>query len=450
MSTGFRQMAARLWPDSLFRRLAVILFAGLLAAHVLSFGLVALNIFGPSNESSDDYFMRSIATAVAILDRVKPEERPAWLDRLARPAYRYVVREGGEIGAAPPKRRQENLARLRAMLGSDHDATTVFYLDPLNRQRLGWLIHLKDGSPLMLEFAAPRRVISPLLPTLVSPWLPAALTVQLCFLALFTWVAVKLATQPLARLEHAANSLGSDLRGEPLPEDGPKEVARAATAFNAMQRRIAEQAVERIQILAGIARRLQTPITRMRLRADFLGDSDAREKLQGDLQEMQTLVKQGLALARGRDEIGKQRCQTDLHALIDSLVCDYSDAGNSVRFSGERGVTILTHPQALRRIMINLIDNGLKFGEDVEVAVDAQRSNRIAITVSDRGPGIPDEHLKSVFLPFYRVEASRSRETGGTGLGLAIAQQLVSALRGTLTLANRDGGGLEARLEFSS
>ena len=135
------------------------------------------------------------------------------------------------------------------MLGADHDANSVFYLDPLNRRRLGMLIHLKDGSPLMLEFVAQRTVI--------SPWLPAALAVQLCLLAFFTWVAVKLATQPLARLERAANSLGSDLRGEPLPEDGPKEVARAATAFNAMQRRIAEQAVERIQILAGIARRLQ-------------------------------------------------------------------------------------------------------------------------------------------------------------------------------------------------
>jgi signal transduction histidine kinase len=336
------------------------------------------------------------------------------------------------------------------MLGADHDANTVFYLDSLNRRRLGWLIHLKDGSPMMLQFVAPRTVISPLLPTFMSPWLPTALAVQLCLLAFFTWVAVKLATRPLVRLERAANSLGSDLRGEPLPEDGPKEVARAATAFNAMQRRIAEQAVERIQILAGISRRLQNPITRMRLRADFLGDSDAREKLQGDLQEMQTLVKQGLALARGRDEIGKQLCQTDLYALIDSLVCDYADAGKSLRYFGERGVTILTHPQALRRIMINLIDNGLKFGEDVEVAIDAQRSNGITITVSDRGPGIPDEHLKSVFLPFYRVEASRNRETGGAGLGLAIAQQLASALRGTLTLANRDGGGLEARLEFSS
>jgi signal transduction histidine kinase len=446
MNAGFRRTAARVWPDSLFRRLGIILFAGLLAAHVLSYGLVAFDVFRPSNELADDYFIRYVATAVAVLDRVKPEERPAWLDRLGRPTYRYVLRDEGEIEAAPPKRREENLARLRAMLGPGHDAHTVFFGPPDPRQsdwlRRGWLIHLKDGSPLTIEFVAPRTVI--------SPWLPGALAVQLFTLALLTWVAVKLATQPLARLERAANSLGSDLRGEFLPEDGPKEVARAATAFNAMQRRIAEQAAERIQILAGISRRLQTPITRMRLRADFLGDSDAKEKLQGDLQEMQTLVKQGLALARGRDEIGEQRCQTDLYALIDSLVCDYSDAGKTLRFAGERGVTILTHPQALRRIMINLIDNGLKFGEDVEVAIDARQSNRITITVSDRGPGIPDEHLKSVFLPFYRIEASRNRETGGTGLGLAIAQQFAGALRGTLTLANRDGGGLEARLEFSS
>ena len=194
----------------------------------------------------------------------------------------------------PLKRRGEVfLAGLRSELGAGHDANYV-YFDPPKRSKIGMLIHLKDGSPLTIEYLAHRTVI--------SPWLPAALAVQLGLLGFFTWVAVKLATQPLARLERAANSLGSDLRGELLPEDGPKEVARAATAFNAMQRRIAEQAAERIQILAGISRRVQNPITRMRLRADFLGDGDAKEKLQGDLQEMQTLVKQGLALARGRDE----------------------------------------------------------------------------------------------------------------------------------------------------
>jgi signal transduction histidine kinase len=292
MSARFRRMAARLWPDSLFGRLAMILFSGLVAAHVLAFVLIVLDRMAIEDELGSKFAAVDIADAVAILDYVKPEERPAWLDRLSRLHYRYFLRDGGELEAEPPKRRQANIARLRAALGPAHDANFV-YFDPPTRLRRGILMHLKDGSPLTLEIYWQGAV--------TSPWLPAALAVQLCIIAFFVWVAVKFATQPLARLEHAANGLGSDLRGEPLPEDGPQEVARAATALNAMQRRIAEQVAERIQILAAISHDLQTPITRMRLRADFLGDSDAKEKLQGDLQEMQTLVKQGLALAREYD-----------------------------------------------------------------------------------------------------------------------------------------------------
>jgi signal transduction histidine kinase len=440
MNAGFRRMAvARLWPQSLFGRLAIILFSGLVAAHVLSFVLILFDHSRAADDLSIDYFVRDVASAVAVLDRVKAEERPAWLDRLGRPEYRYVLRGGAEVTEPLRPRGERIRAALSAALGAGHDLNWA-YLDPPKRSQWGMSLRLEDGSPLMIEFPPPS--------TTISPWLPTALAVQLCILAFFTWVAVKLATQPLVRLERAANGLSSDLRGEPLPEDGPKEVARAATAFNAMQRRIAEQVAERIQILAAISHDLQTPITRMRLRTDFLADTGAKEKLQGDLQEMQTLVEQGLALARGHDHVAEQLFQTDLYALVDSLVCDYSDAGNHLRLVGERGITILTHPQALRRIMINLIDNGLKFGKDVEVAIDAQASDCIGITVSDRGPGIPDEHLKSACLPFYRIEASRNRETGGTGLGLAIAQQLANALRGTLTLVNRSGGGLEARLEF--
>jgi len=295
MSARFRRMAARLWPDSLFGRLAMILFSGLVAAHVLAFVLIALDRYAIEDELGSKYAAVDIAQAVAILDYLKPEERPAWLDRLSRRNYRYVLRDRGELEAETPKWRQANIARLRAALGPAHDANFVNFNPPQQSQR-GILMHLKDGSPLTLEIFAPREII--------SPWLPAALAVQLCIIAFFVWLAVKLATQPLARLEHAANSLGSDLRGEPLPEDGPQEVARAAAALNAMQRRIAEQVAERIQILAAISHDLQTPITRMRLRADFLGDSDAKEKLQDDLQEMQTLVKQGLALAREYDGIG--------------------------------------------------------------------------------------------------------------------------------------------------
>ena len=295
MSGRFRRMAARLWPASLFGRLAMILFSGLVAAHVLAFVLIVLDRIAIEDEFGNKFAAADIADSVAILDYVKPEERPAWLDRLSRRHYRYVLRDGGEPEAEPPKRRQANIARLRAALGPAHDANFV-YFDPPKRLRRGILMHLKDGSPLTMEIYWQGAV--------TSSWLPAGLAVQLCIIAFFVWLAVKLATQPLARLEHAANSLGSDLRGEPLPEDGPKEVARAAGAFNVMQRRIAEQVAERIQILAAISHDLQTPITRMRLRADFLGDGNAKEKLQGDLQEMQTLVKQGLALAREYDDIG--------------------------------------------------------------------------------------------------------------------------------------------------
>ena len=295
MSARFRRMAARLWPDSLFGRLAIILFSGLVVAHVLAFVLIALDRIAIEDELGSKYAAVDIAEAVAFLDYLKPEERPAWLDRLSRRHWRYILSDEGALETETPKWRQANIARLRAALGPDHDANFVHF-DPPQRLRRGIRMHLKDGSPVTIAIFPPKEFI--------SPWLPAALAVQLCIIAFFVWVAVKLATQPLARLEHAAHSLGSDLRGEPLPEDGPKEVARAASALNAMQRRIAEQVAERIQILAAISHDLQTPITRMRLRADFLGDSDAREKLQGDLQEMQTLIKQGLALAREYDGIG--------------------------------------------------------------------------------------------------------------------------------------------------
>jgi signal transduction histidine kinase len=296
MTAGFRRLASRLWPHSLFGRLALILFSGLVVAHVSAFVLIALDRIAIQDDLGHKFAGADIADAIAILDYVRPEERPAWLDRLARRDYRYALRDEGEIEAGPfSKRRQANIALLRERLGAGIDANFVHF-DPPQRLRRGVLVHLRDGSPLTLEILAQ--------PAIISPWLPAALAVQLGILAFFVWVAVKLATQPLARLEHAANSLGPDWRGEPLPEDGPQEVARAAAAFNVMRRRIAEQVAERIQIVAAISHDLQTPITRMRLRADFLGDCDAKEKLQGDLQEMQTLVKQGLALAREYDPTG--------------------------------------------------------------------------------------------------------------------------------------------------
>jgi signal transduction histidine kinase len=277
-----------------------------------------------------------------------------------------------------------------------------------------------------------------------SVWIPRVLLLQLTMVAIFSWFAVRLATRPLMQLAQAADSLGPGQEGELLPEDGPQEVARAASAFNAMQRRIADQLAERMQILAAVSHDLQTPITRMRLRADLLDNTTLRDKLHGDLNAMQVLVEEGIAYARSAESPTEALCRTDLNALLDSLVCDYVDAGRSVRLGGHCAEPISTRPHTLRRIITNLVDNALKFAGDAEITVEDDASDRVCIFVRDRGPGIPEAELQAVLRPFYRVEASRNRETGGTGLGLAIALQLTRALGGTLAVSNREGGGLEA------
>jgi signal transduction histidine kinase len=280
---------------------------------------------------------------------------------------------------------------------------------------------------------------------MVSGWVIAALALQLALLALVTWLAVRIATKPLARLASAADALSGDLKGPALPENGPLEVARASAAFNAMQRRIADHLAERTQILAAISHDLQSPITRMRLRSELIDDPALKGRLQHDLAAMQMLVSEGLELAHSAGGQKEEAVTTDVQALLESLVYDYVDAGHQVCLAGQIEAPLLTRPQTLRRIVTNLVDNALKFAGDAAIEIETSR-DQVAIVIRDHGPGIPDHELEFVLEPFYRTEGSRNRDSGGTGLGLAIARQLTDQLGGTLTLANGKAGGLEARL----
>lgn len=434
--TAHSRLFAYVWPRSLFGRLAVILFGGLAIAHLLSFALILRERSETTTTMINTYLRRDIAASVAILERVPSAERPAWLPLIERRNYRYLLGAVPEDGTLTPKA-QDLLSTVGQGLGATYPLMASSSGDPAH---VRVYLRLTDGAPLAIEFSLP--------PMTVSAWVPLVLSAQLIILAAITWVAVRLAARPLAQLAHAADGLGPEPRGAPLPEDGPLEVARAARAFNAMQQRIAEHLAERTRILAAVSHDLQTPITRMRLRADLLDNAALREKLHGDLNAMQALVEEGIAYARTAHGVTEVPQRVDLHALLDSLVCDYADAGRTIRLTGHAADTLNTRPQTLRRIVANLIDNALKFGGEVEVGIENETAQRVAIMVSDRGPGIPPAELEAVMQPFYRLEGSRNRQTGGTGLGLAIAQQLTRALGGTLTLSNRPSGGLEARLSL--
>jgi signal transduction histidine kinase len=283
----------------------------------------------------------------------------------------------------------------------------------------------------------------------IARWLPYVLAAQLGLLLLCTWAAVRLAIRPLERLASAAQSLRPTGDGERLRPGGPREVADAVDAFNAMQDRIAHYMRERLKILASISHDLQTPITRMGLRVESMDDAPERDKMLEDLGQMQHLVREGIAYARSAHGGEEALVRVDVDAFLESLVSDYRDTGKAVSLTGRTGSQANTRLHALRRIVANLIDNALKYAGEAEVHVEIDAARRIRIAVCDRGPGIPEDELANVLEPFYRLEASRNRDTGGTGLGLAIAKQLADAIDATLTLRNRDGGGLDAIVQLA-
>lgn len=425
------------WPRTLASRLSLIFLIGLLLAQALSFGAQYYERYESAKNTMLGNLETDVSTSIAILDRLPAEERPIWLERLARNNYGYLLSEGepgtpigaGEVPIA--------VTSITDAIGEKYPLTFTDIPGP--KKHFQGHLRLSDGSPVTIDV---RPSMVPL-----SPWLPVVLLGQLALMIACTWLAVRIAIRPLTRLANAVETLDPNAHPINLDEKGPSEVAYAARAFNTMQARIAAYLKERMQLLAAISHDLQTPITRMKLRAEFMDDSTEKDKLWNDLGEMEHLVREGVAYARSIHGATEESRRTNLDSFLDSLVFDYQDMGKEVQLSGKSEAVIDTRPHALRRVLVNLTDNALKFSGAAELLVERQ-SNGLSIKVMDRGPGIAEEELAQVMEPFYRVENSRNRSTGGTGLGLAIAQQLAMALGGSLNLSNRDGGGLCAELKL--
>ena len=424
------------WPRTLASRLSLIFLIGLVLAQALSFGAQFYERYESAKNTMLGNLETDVSTSIAILDRLPAEERASWLQRLERTNYGWILGEG-ERGT--PMDMQDPPMAVTSINEAMNPAYKLTYTDvPGEKKRFQGHLRLSDGNPLTLD-------VRPTMPA-VSPWLPAVLLAQLALLIGCTWAAVRIAIRPLTRLAQAAETLDPNAHAAHLDEQGPTEVAYAAKAFNAMQARISAYLKERMQLLAAISHDLQTPITRMKLRAEFMDDCIEKEKLWSDLSEIEHLVLEGVAYARSVHGATEASCRTDLDSFLDSLMFDYQDMDKNVQLHGKSGMVIETRPHALRRVLVNLTDNALKFAGAAELQVQALASGKLSIKVMDRGPGIAEEELTHVMEPFYRVESSRNRSTGGTGLGLAIAQQLAMAIGGSLVLSNREGGGLCAEL----
>jgi signal transduction histidine kinase len=315
---------------------------------------------------------------------------------------------------------------------ADHDTHAADHFDC-------WVVavQLSDGAiaRLQLRSRVPAEGLG-LNPTVVL--ILAALMVSLAL------VAARMAAAPLDDLARAATELGNDLDRRPLPETGPVEVRDAAKAFNQMQTRLRASVVERTQLLASITHDLQTPMTRLRLRLEKVGDAALRSRLIDDLGVMQALIREGLDYARNTQST-EPLARLDLDHLLELVVEDAAVGGKPVRFIGGCGAEAEVRARALQRCLANLIDNAVKYGGATEVSAQLAGDD-VDIRIRDRGPGIPADKLAHVFEPFVRVASEATSAIDGIGLGLAIARTLAERNGASLTLRNHPEGGLEARL----
>ncbi|HET7176500.1 MAG TPA: ATP-binding protein [Gammaproteobacteria bacterium] len=446
----------RLWPRSLFGRLSLVLATGLILAQLISAAITLSERDEALFHFSDAQWAQRIAQTVRLMDSLDGPERQRIASIVTTPRLLVSLSKDPPVQGEPDPQSEDYLASLKELFGDTHEVRVVHAertpqeavagvpatLDAPRVARSEHVItqvRLTDGSWVSFDHPRPWSVGQ-------RPYrMLYGLAVLLGAVLLLSFLAVRRLTRPLSLLANAADALGRDLDRPPLPEQGPLEVRAAIAAFNTMQARLRDYIYERTRILTAVSHDLRTPITRLRLRAELLGDEALKTKFVHDLQEMESMTSATLAFLRGFEE--REAVQSvDVMALLESLQTDSLDMGYDVKLEGRLERPVLLRPRALRRCLDNLVTNAVRYGGGmVTVSVEAKGRGAM-ICVRDRGPGIPAAELEKVFEPYYRLEGARSREGGGTGLGLSIARNIAELHGGSLLLRNHPEGGLEAVL----
>ncbi|MES9834184.1 MAG: ATP-binding protein [Candidatus Thiodiazotropha sp. DIVDIV] len=447
----------RLWPDSLAGRTLALLIGTTLLLILGSAVLLQDERSKRFDEHNRFRHLERVATLARLLSDANEHEQSRIIKRISEehddisltplPRIDRQPRDPMEKKIAHHLRRSLHLksrSAIRVRIDFDQQDKTVYTDErdhhPLRRplKSIHISVRLKDQTWLNFSTKDFKNV---------PPW--ESKTLQLLFLYLVLLITSGLLiarrmANPMAQLAEAAERFGLGQPQSPIPEKGPREVRKTIHAFNLMQERLEKQISDRSRLLAAVSHDLKTPITTLRLRAEYIEDTEMQEKTLATLTEMEAILSDTLSYAR--DEAADEQARnTDLAALMQSLVDDHADLGGETSYQGPERLNFICRPVALRRAFNNLIDNALKYGGSA-VATLTSSTEHVIIDIEDSGPGIEEQYLDAVLAPFFRLEGSRNRETGGTGLGLAVANSIVLGHGGELSLSNRSEGGLRVRV----
>lgn len=448
----------RLWPDTLAGRTLLLLGASVLALVLAAGWLLVDERRSAFQAQQHAHLIQRVTTLYRLIDTADAEEQRAIGGKFSNEDFRFAIESQPRVARGRPRHPFERFlmhrlhdalpeltrgsVRIRVIEDDEEDEDEHPARRPREIEDLLISLRLVDGRWLNLNIHDYQRI---------PPWARPTLALLLAVLLLIGlagyWSSRRL-SRPMRQLADAAERLGLGQQVEPLAERGPREVRESIRAFNRMQERLQRNLSERSLMLSAVSHDLRTPITTLRLRAEYIEDEEMRERTLATLAQMENILNDTLAFARdeGRDQ---QHRRFDLAALLQTLCDDYADLGQQLACELPDRLIVNGKPSALQRALTNLIDNALRYGEQAGVELK-QDGEEILIEITDNGPGIPEDKLEAVFSPFYRVEASRSEETGGIGLGLAIARMLVHAQGGTLHLYNRQPHGLRAEIRLPS
>jgi signal transduction histidine kinase len=470
LSPRLRKIAAALWPATLASQLIVLLLAAIVIAQALS-----IWIFHDERRialvaaARDNLLSRAVALA-GLMEDTPPDLQERIL---VASSSRFAVFWLGDTPLAPAPGSSRIEHRLQGYMAQDLRPGQAVHLNILADEKRGPRRWKEDDDDKRSWRDVPRHERPKNLRKIMNKpedlsisirmadgrWLNVAtsyrpppgaflpLLVQLALTALLIVLIVGLAlrrvTRPLKDLSVRAEKFGRGEEQEPLTPSGPREVRALTTAFNDMQDRLTRFVQDRTRMLAAISHDLRTPITSLRLRAEFIDDDENREKVIETLDEMAAMTEAALRFAK--DEAQTEKAENaDLGAILEALASDQQDLGHACKaVEPDERIVLPCRPMALKRALRNLIENGIRYGEAVTISTDIEDREAV-IRIRDKGPGIPEDRLKDVFEPFVRLEESRSEETGGIGLGLAITRSIIHAHGGRISLNNRPEGGLEA------
>ncbi|KJU77904.1 ATP-binding protein [Pseudomonas chengduensis] len=431
--------------DTVARWIALTTLASMLTALLLSslFSLLAGVWARPPLLEAG--LMERMAGIARIADALPPEQRQKAADAASDEAFnaRWLRQHSeAQLPAIDDAAFRYGAGLLQQLLQRPQARIEAYepkdWPSPRDESRYVLMIELADGS--WMEFSTASRIWGlervPRSLVYLLLMMISTLTVAL--------VAARYLAAPLERFAQGARRFGVDFRAPPITPEGPQEIRQVIVAFNAMQSRLRHFLDDRTQMLAAISHDLRAPLTRMRLRGEFIEDAEQQAKLFSDVDEMQSMVNSALDFFRDEARL-ETATAFDLSELLHTIVDDFKDAGVQVAIQVPRRQVYVGRPIAIKRMLVNLLENAVRYGREAQVMLQADDEG-VEIRVLDRGPGIPVEQQEAVFAPFYRLEASRNKHTGGVGLGLSAARATVLEHGGRLSLDNRTEGGLEVRV----